>query len=165
VESGQCGLVSIPETSARAAYVPIGEIVDVVGEYPAAALGIEIVQGIVHIPGNPCCFREHPLVDEGALLDHRCSRRWRPFRGSCIQRLEGNGVPVGQECSADNIGNRRVTDATGLPRRAGGQHEPAHCVSAVRVHQGDGFEHVPEVLTHLAAVFVQDVAEANNVLV
>ena len=56
VESGQCGLVSIPETSARAAYVPIGEIVDVFGEYPAAALGIEIVQGVVHIPRDPRGF-------------------------------------------------------------------------------------------------------------
>ena len=73
MESGQCGLVSIPEASTRAAYVPIGQIVDVFGEYPAAALGIEIVQGIVHIPGNPCCFREHPLVDEWALLGRRRS--------------------------------------------------------------------------------------------
>ncbi len=35
----------------------------------------------------------------------------------------------------------------------------------MRVHQGDGFEHVAEVLTHLATVFVQDVAEANDVLI
>jgi hypothetical protein len=33
------------------------------------------------------------------------------------------------------------------------------------VHQGDGFEDVAKVLAHLAAVLVEDMAQADDVLV
>lgn len=55
--------------------------------------------------------------------------------------------------------------AAGLPGRAGGEHEPPHGVGAVLVHERDRLEHVAEVLAHLAAILVEDVAEADDVLV
>ena len=88
-----------------------------------------------------------------------------PARGPRVQRLEGDGVPVGQQHLADRLSDGVVADAPRHPRRPGAGHEPAHRVSAIGFHQRDGFEDVAEVLAHLAAILGEDVTQAHDVAV
>ena len=55
-----------------------------------------------------------------------------------------------------------MAHAARLPRRPCGQHEPAHGIGPVVVHQRDRLEDVAQVLAHLAAVVVEDVAQAQH---
>ncbi len=109
---------------------------------------------------------QRPPVENRSLGHGRggLRRRLPPSRAG-VQGLERDDVPVGQQRLADDVLDRGVPDSTTLPGRASGGHEPADGIGAVRVHQTDRFQHVAEVLGHLASLLVLDVAEADDVSV
>ncbi len=115
--------------------------------------------------GHSCRLRQHPAIDDRAISSRGCAVTRLPSRRARVQGLERDRVPVGQERLADDIGDGRMSDTSGLPGGSTGQHEPAKSVGTVLIHERDRGEDVAEVLAHLAAVLVEDVAEADDVAV
>ena len=111
-------------------------------------------------------LRQCPAVERGAIGNRGCSERFGgEVRFACVQGLERHRVPVRQQRLAHNFFDGGVTNATCLPRRTAGKHEPAHRVGAVLIHQRNRLEHIAKMLRHLATLLVKDVAEADDVLV
>ena len=165
VEGGERRRIAVPEATARATHVPVGEVVDEGGDETTGPLGVEHLECRVDVPCESVRLAEHPPVQGGPLGDGRCAGGRCPVGGPRVEGEEGGGVPVGEQDLAHDLLDGGVADAPCLPGRSGGQHEPPHGVSAVLVHERDGLEHVAEVLAHLAAVLIEDVAEAHDVLV
>ena len=166
MQRGQSGRVPGPEPTPAAAHVPVGQIVDVGGEQAPGALGVVALQGIVDRGGEPMDLGQRPPVENRPLGHGRGGLSGRlPPRRTGVQGLERDDVPVGEQRLADDVLDRSVPDSATLPGRASSGHEPADGIGAVRVHQTDRFQHVAEVLGHLASLLVLDVAEADDVSV
>ena len=167
VQRGERGGVAGPEPAARAAHVPVGQVVDEAGEQTAGALGVERLQRRVHLADEPVRLGQRPPVQRRALGRPRGRRRARVPSRRPVPYSDWNddGVPVREQRLADDLLDRAVPDP------AGRQGEPPAAMNQRTasapwcVHQRDRLQDVAEVLGHLAAVLVEDVAEADHVLV
>ena len=145
VQGRECGRVAVPETPARAAHVPVGEVVDEGRQQPPGALGVERLECLVDARRQGLRLRQDPPVDDGPVGGCGIARAGCPARGAGVEGLEAHGVPVREQRLADDVADGRVPDPSGLPRGAAGQHEPPNRIGAVRVHQRDRLEDVAPV--------------------
>ena len=99
-----------------------------------------------------------------------CRRRrahWRRVEAVDVrvQRVERVGVPQREHELADDLVHVLRAEAAREPGRADREQVPAQRVGALLVEHAPGVDHVAQPLGHLAAVAVQDVAQAEHVLV
>ena len=112
----QRAVVAVPEPAAGAADVPVRQIVDEPREQRAGALGVEVVHRRGDVAYESVRLRREPAIEYVPVGERRRLRGRRPARRTRVQDMEGDGVPVRQQHLADDLLQRRVPDAAGLPR-------------------------------------------------
>ncbi len=167
VQRGERRDVARPEPAPGPADVPVGQVVEELGQPPPGARGVERLQRLGDVGHGAVELGQRPAVDQRAVgvRGGLGKPRGRPGLGVGVEREEGGRVPVGQQDLPDDLLQGGVAHPPRRPRGAGGRHEPAQRVGAVLVHQRDRLQHVAEVLAHLAAVLGEDQAETEHVLV
>ena len=166
VAGGRVG-VGAPEAAAAAAHVPVGEVVDEVGQggrrrQAARTSSSASVTAAVVLARRDRIQRSSGPRSAGAgiggigrveLVQRRVGRE----EAERVPQREQH-VPHGGVDGAERRPGRR-------PGRALAEHPPAHGVGAPGVEDRPGVDDVAERLGHLAAVGVDDVAEAHDVAV
>src|SRR5664280_388609 len=166
VQGVQSRRLTSPEPAAGAPDVPVGQVVDQRAQPPTGAGGVEVGQRLVHLAHGGLQLAERPSVQQRPVGHRRCQRAdRRPAGGVGVEDEERRGVPVGQQDLAHDFLERVVANPPGAPWRAGAEHQPAQRVRAVPLEQCERVQHVAQVLAHLAAVGVEDVAQAEHRLV
>ncbi len=166
VEGVQGVRIGLPEAPPGAPHVPVGQVVDEAGQASAGPQRVERVQRLGDLRDGRVQFREHPAVEHGARPRvGRGSTAWCPAAGIGVEDEERRGVPVGQQHLADDVLKGLMTDPAVRPGGPGREHQPAHRVRAVPVEQLERVQHVTDVLAHLAAVGVEQQAQAQHGLV
>ncbi len=112
----QRGRVSLPETAARAADIPVGHLVDEACDAGADGLRVEVLHRDRDIAGELVDVGEQPPVEQRTVRDGRSLDGGRPALGVGVEDVERDGVPVGQEHLADDLGQRGVADPSRRPR-------------------------------------------------
>ena len=108
VSSASCRVASAAGSPCQkrrraAPYVPVGEVVDEGGEQLARLLGVERLQRRVDLRGPACSARRAPSGPGPGGRPGPGPPRRRPGGRTGVQRLEGDGVPVGQQRLADDL--------------------------------------------------------------
>ena len=163
VQRRERGRVAVPEAAARAADVPVRQVVDELGEALSGAQRVEVLQRGGHVEHRGVGLRQRPPVEQGALA--RLLAR-RPVVGVGVQGEEGRGVPVGEQDLADDLLERSSPTrraAQGLPPQSMYQRSAS---APCRSISSNGSSTLPRCLLILPPVLgVQDVPEAEHGLV
>ena len=124
--------VAVPEARARAAHVPVRELVDERGDRVAGARGVVGVEPLAHDLGRRVQARDRPAIELGRrlcqLLDVVDVR---------VEDVEAVGVPELEQELAHRLADRVDGEQVAVPRLLGGEVVPAEGVGAVAV------DHVP----------------------
>ena len=156
--------VAVPEPSPGPADVPVGQVVDELRQPTAGAGRVEVLERLVHLDHRA---RAAPREPTGPSPD-------APRRGAKEPGTQPLALAYGQgrtRCSSRSAGP--CARPPRAPRRRPGGSATASrrraCTTAVRQRRGSRklkrVQDVAEVLAHLAAVFVDDVAQAEHRLV
>ena len=133
------GAVALPEAAAREPHVPVGELLDVLGDRPAGGGAVEVVHPLAHGRDRRLQPRERPAVEvvgAGSPAAPREVGRAEAL-GVGVEDPERVGVPEGEQELADRLADRVDREAVARPGLLGGQVVPAEGVGAV------GGDHVP----------------------
>ncbi len=159
VQRAERGRIAVPEAPARAPHVPVGEVVDEVGDRVAGARGVEVLQALgddLHRRGQA---RQRPAVE----VVRRARVRVGPDAVDVrVEHVEAERVPQLQHELAHRLADRVDREQVAVPRLLGGQVVPAERVGAVALDDVPGHDDVAERLGHLAPLLVGDVAEAEH---
>ena len=175
------GSVAVPEAPAREPDVPVGELLDVLGDGAAGGGAVELVHVGAHRRGRRLQARERPAVEvlshvqlflclairgKGTARELAGSKSAGPrLLGVGVEDPEGVGVPEGEEELADRFADRVDREAVAGPGLLRGQVVPAEGVGAVGGDDLPGVDDVAAALRHLLALGVEDQAEADAVAV
>ena len=158
-------LLRLPEAAPGTAHVPVGELVHEVLDGPAGREGVILFQTLRHLARQDLQLGQDPAVHQRPLRH----RHLMPARIEAVdvgvERVEGVGVPQGEGEAADDLVDGLGVEAPRVPGRAHREEVPAQGVRALHVQHAPGVHHVAHPLGHLAAFGVQDVAQADHVLV
>ena len=154
VERAEGGRVAVPEARARAAHVPVRELVDERGDRVAGARGVVGVEPLAHDLGRRVQARERPAVEVGGRLGVLAD-----VVDVRVEDEEAVGVPELEQELAQRLADRVDGEHVAVPRELRGEEVPAERVGAVLVDDVPRGDDVAERLRHLAALLVGDVAE------
>ena len=163
---GRVGVLpgAAPEAPPRQPHVPVGQVVHERGQPPGGAGGVVVVQVPGHLVDGVGQLGQDPAVQRGGGRAGRRPGRVKALQPR-VQAEEAVGVPEGEEQRPGDVLDGLGEQPPRHPRRPVGQHEPAQRVGPVAVEELERVEHVAEALGHLAAVAVDDVAQADHVAV
>ncbi len=171
------GAVAFPEAPPREAHVPVGELLDVLGDRLAGAGAVEVVHPLADRRDRRLQPRQRPAVEVG-LPVARFVSRVRDDQGTArcggeveraevlgvgVENPEGVGVPERQQELAHRLADRLDREAVAGPGLLGRQVVPAEGVGAVGGDHVPGVDDVAAALRHLLALGVEDQAEADAV--
>jgi hypothetical protein len=153
------GRIAVPEAPARAAHVPVGEVVDERGDRVAGARRVEVLEALGDGLDRRGQARQRPAVE----VVRRPRVRVRPDAVDVrVEHVERERVPQLQHELADRLADGLDREQVAVPRLLGGQVVPAERVRAVALDDVPGHDDVAQRLGHLAPLLVGDVAEAEH---
>ena len=161
------GAVAVPEAAAREPHVPVGELLDELGDLPPGGGAVEVVHALADGRDRRLQPRERPAVEvarsaPGAAVAKSVGAE---VLGVRVEDPERVGVPEGQQELAHRFADRVDREAVARPGLLRGQVVPAEGVGAVGGDHVPGLDHVALALRHLLALGVEDQAEADAVAV
>ena len=120
-------VLTLPETAAREAHVPVAEVgVDEVGDGATRTGGLIALIGIVDFEDEGVELREDPAVDLGTLLDVDVGLTIVELVDVGIQGEESVGVIQGSEELATHLVHASLVKLQVVPRLRVGDHVPTH---------------------------------------
>ena len=152
------GGVAVPEAPARAAHVPVREVVDERRDRVAGAGGVVVVETLgdgLDRRGQP---RQRPAVE---IVRRRGIARLDAVDVR-VQDVEAVRVPELEQELAQRLADGLDAEQVAVPRQLVRQEVPAERVRAVAVDHVPRHDDVAERLRHLLALGVGDVAEAED---
>ena len=153
-QRGEGGRVAVPEAPARAAHVPVRQLVDVRGDRAAGGGGVVVLHPLDHRLGGGVEARERPAVEVGEVtlaLDVVHVR---------VEDEEAVRVPQGLHELAHRLADGLQREAVAVPGLLRGEVVPAEGVRAVGLENVPGHDHVALGLRHLLPLGVEDQPEA-----
>ena len=170
-------VLGLPEASAAAPDVPVGEEVHKLLDAASRAGGVERVEVVRDLRDEAVQLGDDPAVE--------LVRRWSGERRLAhlavlpvfgvgvgveavdvgVGDVEAVGVPEGEEELAERLLDEVRREAACVACGRGGEEVPAQSVRAVLVHHGPGVDDIALRLGHLLALAVQDEAEDEAALV
>ncbi len=168
VQGGVGGLLvevglALPEAAARAAQVPLRQVVDESLDGAGGAGHVVGVEGPGDVAHQGVQFGEQPAVEVGV-----CRLAFDLVRGPLIQVGVGDeeriDVPQGEGEITHHFTHQVDRETPFLAGRAGGVQVPAESIGAVGMEHVPGIDHIAAALGHLLPFGVQDQAKANDVL-
>ena len=172
LKGGEGGAVALPEPAPRDPHVPVGEILDVVGDRATGAGAVVGVHALDHGPHRSLQARQRPTVELGSGFCGLCSacrrggegRRPEPL-GVRVEDPERVRVPEREHELAHHLADRVRGEAVTGPGLLGGEVVPAEGVGAVAADHLPRVDDVAAALGHLVALGVQDEARDDAVAV
>ena len=153
----------VPEATARASYVPIGQVLDERLDPATSSRHVVAVHPVPDLANGAGESRQDPSVQK------RSGGRRRSGLGVGIEHVrvrveheERVDVPQGEQELSHRLFEDGVAES---PRRPGGaarQEHPAERVRSVTLHHGHRIHDVAERLRHLPALFVDDEPETHD---
>ncbi len=160
VQRPEGGRIAVPEAPARAAHVPVGQLVHERRQRAACARRVVVVQPLGRDFGGRRQARQRPAVQVGQSLG-----RGVDVVDVRVQDVEAVGVPEREHELAHRLADRLQREAVAVPRLLRGEVVPAERIGAVGVEHLPGRDHVALGLAHLLALGIEDQAEAEARLV
>ena len=146
-----------PEALARAAHIPVGELIHKGGDGARGFGDVVSRQALVHGLHQGIQPGEQPFVHAGEFRGLFLLRVVAIDGG--VQAEEGVDVPQRAHEFALRFADHIAREAAGQPRRAHGIEVPAHGVRALLIQHIPRVHHVALVLAHLLAVLILHVAQ------
>ncbi len=162
-QGGEGGAVALPEAPAGEPHVPVGELLDVLGDRPPGARAVEVVHALAHRRDRPLQARERPAVEVVAGLGRLAEVERPEMLGVGVEDPEGVGVPEGEQELTDRLADGLDREPVSRPGLLGRQVVPAEGVGAVGRDHLPGVDDVAAALRHLLALGVEDQPEADAV--
>ena len=166
------GAVAVPEAAAREPHVPVGELLDELGDRLAGGGAVEVVHALADGLDGRLQPGERPAVEVVRSLSLSATATCDASEvgraealGVGVEDPEGVGVPEGEQELAHRLADRVDREAVARPGLLGGQVVPAEGVGAVGGDHVPGVDDVALALRHLLALGVEDQAEADAVAV
>ena len=157
LERAERGRLAVPEAAARAAHVPVRELVGERRDGLAGARRVVVLHPLADLGDRRLQARERPAVE----LRRRPGRLLHVVDVG-VEDVEAVRVPELQQELAHGLADRLRGEQVAVPRLLGGQVVPAERVGAVLVDDVPGHDDVAQRLRHLLALRVGDVAEAEH---